>query len=110
MSRAAYRWTAEEEQALRELAATASVRDIASALNRSLSSIYTRAHKLGISISAAQRDAKTYRRNGLRAQMIRVLVDAGYTPVEIGSALADGVSEATAYDVAFGRTWKAGRE
>ena len=99
-------WADTDDAFLKRHAATQSCAWIGERLKRSSSSVHGRAKKLGVSMiksGAAHHKAKATRQ---AADMITLLNDNGYTPVEIHALFDLGLSRGIIEDICASRTWR----
>lgn len=99
-------WSDTEDTFLKRHAATQSCVWIGERLKRSSSSVHGRANKLGVSMiksGAAHHNAKATRQ---AADMITLLSDNGYTPVEIHALFGLGLNRRIIEDICASRTWR----
>ena len=99
-------WTDTDDAFLKRHAATQSCVWIGERLKRSRSSIHGRAKKLGVSMiksGEAHHNAKATRQ---AADMVTLLNDNGYPPVEIHALFDLGLSRRSIEDICASRTWR----
>lgn len=101
-------WTDTDDAFLKRHAAIQSCQWIADRLKRSSSAVHKRAHRLGVrmvKVGEAHHRAKATRQ---AADMITLLNDNGYTPVEIYSLFQLGLNRRMIEDICACRTWRTG--
>lgn len=101
-------WTDRDDAFVKRHAATESCQWIAERLKRSSSAVHKRAQRLGVSMVKHGEAHHRARATRQAADMIGLLSDSGYTPVEIHSLFILDLSRGMVEDICACRTWRTG--
>lgn len=101
-------WSDTDDAFLKRHGATQSCKWIGERLKRSHSSVHHRAQKLGVSMTKRGANHRNARATQQAADMITLLNDNGYTPVEIHAMFQLNISRGMVEDICACRTWNTG--